>query len=167
MHSGLMGTIYTQSNSGFMENPYFEKMADFSCVMWICGGLARCGQSALLATKKASFGIKTCRLAIPLITERKVTDFYKKYYFTFFYLSWVKKVGFGSKKRCFGVFWTECEVADLKQRQKIFKMNHRNKIQLLVSPTDDRGDAPECITEYGPCTCEHGHICHKSANFSK
>ena len=28
--SGLVGTIYTQSNSGLMETPYFEKLADFS-----------------------------------------------------------------------------------------------------------------------------------------
>ena len=35
-----------------------KKMAHFSCVMWICGGLALCGSSALLAIKKASFGIR-------------------------------------------------------------------------------------------------------------
>ena len=29
---------------------------------------------------------------------------------------------------------------------------HRNKIQSLVSPTDDPGDTPDCITESGPCT---------------
>ena len=34
-------------------------------------------------------------------------------------------------------------------------MNHKNKIQSLVSPTDDPGDAPDCITESGPCTCEY------------
>ena len=54
--SGLVGTIYTRSNSGFMENPCFEKLANFSGVMWTCGGLAPCGPSALLATEKASFG---------------------------------------------------------------------------------------------------------------
>ena len=74
---------------------------------------------------------------------------------------WVKKtVGF----EC---FWTGCEVADLNQRQKTIKMNHRNKIQSLVSPTDDPGDASYCMCESGPCTCEYGHICHQSANFSK
>ena len=31
-------------------------------------------------------------------------------------------------------------------------MNHRNKIQSLVSPTDDPGDAPDCMSESGPCT---------------
>ena len=46
-------------------------------------------------------------------------------------------------------------------------MNYRHKIRWLVSPTDDPGDAPDCITEYGPCTCEYGHICHKAASFSK
>ena len=40
MSSRLVGTIYTQSNSDFMENPYFENLADFfSCthvdVWWI------------------------------------------------------------------------------------------------------------------------------------
>ena len=65
------------------------------------------------------------------------------------------------------MFWTGCEVADLNQGQKTIKMNHRNKIQSLVSPTDDPGDAPDCITESGPLYLEYGHICHKSANFSK
>ena len=61
-----------------------------------------------------------------------------------------QKVVFWVKKRCFGVFWTGCEVADLKQRQKLTAMDHRNKIQSLVLPTDDPGDAPDCITEYCP-----------------
>ena len=78
-----------------------------------------------------------------------------------------QKVVFWVKKRHFVVFWTECEVADLKQRQKTTVMDHRNKTESLVLPTDDPGDAPDCITEYGPCICEYGHICHKSANFSK
>ena len=143
MPSGLVGTIYTQSNSGFMENPYFEKLADFSCVMWICGGLAPCGPSALLATKKASFGIKTCHLAIPLIMGQKLRTFQK---IDFYFLPFMgQKVVFWVKKRCFGVFWTECEVADLKQRQRTTAMDHRNKIQSLVLPTDDPGDAPDCM----------------------
>ena len=69
--AGLVGTVYTQSNSDFMENPCFEKLADFSRVMWICGGLAPCGPSVLLATKKASFGMKTCHSAIPRIMGQK------------------------------------------------------------------------------------------------
>ena len=44
-------------------------------------------------------------------------------------------------------------------------MDHKNKIQLLVLPTEDPGEAPDYITEYGHCTCEYGRICHKSANF--
>ena len=48
------------------------------------------------------------------------------------------------------MFWTGCEVADLNQRQKTIKMNHRNKIESLVSPTDDPGDAPDCMCESGP-----------------
>ena len=54
-----------------------------------------------------------------------------------------QKVVFWVKKRCFGVFWTGCEVADLKQRQGITPMDHRNKMQSLVLPTDGPGDAPD------------------------
>ena len=78
-----------------------------------------------------------------------------------------QKVVFWVKKRCFGVFWTECEVADLKQRQRTTAMDHRNKIQSLVLPTDDPGDAPDCITEYGPCTCEYGRMCHTAPTAQK
>ena len=46
-------------------------------------------------------------------------------------------------------------------------MNHRNKIQSLVSPTGDPGDAPDCMCESGPLYLEYGHICHRSANFFK
>ena len=46
-------TKKAKSSLGSTENPYFEKLADFSCVMWICGGFAPCGPSALLATKKS------------------------------------------------------------------------------------------------------------------
>ena len=97
MPSGLMGTIYTQSDLGFMENPYFEKLADFSCVMWICGGFAPHDPSALLATKNASFGIKTCLMAIPRIMRQKIADFLKKLIFIFWpfmgqkVVFWVKK----------------------------------------------------------------------------
>ena len=38
-------------------------------------------------------------------------------------------------------------------------MDHRNKIQSLVLPKDDPGDAQDCMCEYGPCTCEHGRMC--------
>ena len=62
------------------------------CDMWICGGLAPCGPSALLATKKASFQINPCRLAIPLIMRQKNADLFEK---TFFYL-------YGSKSGILG-----------------------------------------------------------------
>ena len=41
--SGLVGTVYNKSNSGLMENPCFEKLAVFSYVMWIQGGLGAGG----------------------------------------------------------------------------------------------------------------------------
>ena len=59
-----------------------------------------------------------------------------------------QKLVFWVKKQCFGVFWTECEVTDLKHRQKTTAMDHRNKIQSLVLLTDDAGDTPDCITLY-------------------
>ena len=124
------------------------------------------GPSALLATKKASFGKKTCRLAIPLIMGPEIADFSKILIFISLLLL-VKKVLFWVKKWCFGVFWTECEVADLKQRQRITTMDHRSKIQSLVLPTYDPGDAPDCMCEYGPCTCEYGHICHTAPTAQK
>ena len=65
------------------------------------------------------------------------------------------------------MFWTKCKVADRKQRQRTTAMDHRNKIQSLVLPTDHPGDAADCMCEYGPSTCEYGHICHKSANLFK
>ena len=40
----------------------------------------------------------------------------------FFTLYGSKSGILGQKKRCLGVFWTECEVADLKQRQKTTAM---------------------------------------------
>ena len=73
----------------------------------------------------------------------------------------------GRKNGVLGVFWTECEVADLKQRQRTTAMDHRNKIQSLVLLTDDPGDAPGCITEYGPCICEYGCMCHTAPTAQK
>ena len=78
-----------------------------------------------------------------------------------------KKSGVLGQKRCFGVYWTRCAVTDLKQRQKITTMDHRNKIQSLILPTYDPGDAPDCMTEYGLCTCEYGHICHIAPTIQK
>ena len=70
-----------------------------------------------------------------------------------------QKVVFWVKKRYFGVFWTGCEVTNLKQRKLLTALDHRNMIQSLVLPRDDHGDAPGCITEYGPCICEYGRMC--------
>ena len=106
MPSGLMGTIYTQSDLGFMENHYFGKLADCSCVMWICGGFAPCGPSTLLVTKNASFGIKTCHLAIPRIMGQKIADFLKKIDFFIFLAFHGSKNGILGQKNggfeCFG-----------------------------------------------------------------
>ena len=87
----------------FHGNSCFEKLADFSCVMWICGGLAQCGPSALLVTKKASFGNKTCHLAIPPIMGQKMRNV-KNIILYFFYLLWVQKWYFGSKNGVLGCF---------------------------------------------------------------
>jgi hypothetical protein len=84
-----------------MENPYFEKLADLSCVMWICGGFASCGPSALLATKNASFGIKTCHLAIPRIMGQKIADFLQISVFYFLAFHGSKNGILGPKKRWF------------------------------------------------------------------
>ena len=138
----LWGTIYTESNPGFMENPDFEKLAYFSCVhvdMWWIGP---CGPSALLERshvvwQSPSSWDKNCRL-------------FKNVNFDLILLFMGQKGVLWVKKRCFGVFWAECEAADLKQRKVITTIDHRNKIQSLVLPTDDPGDAPDCITEYGP-----------------
>ena len=97
----------------------------------------------------------------------KIADLKKSVFLPYMGQNVVKTWYFGSKKRCLGVFWTECEEADLKKRQRTTAMDHRNKIQSLVLPTYDPGDAPDCITEYGPCTCEYGHICHTAPTTSK
>ena len=65
------------------------------------------------------------------------------------------------------MFWTGCEVADLNQGQKTIKMNHRNKIQSLVSPTDDPGDAPDCMCESGPLYLKYGRMCHAAPTAQK
>ena len=98
-----------------METPYFEILADFYCVhvgMWWIGPY---GPSALLATKKASFGNKTCRLAIPLIIGQDIADFSKKHRFL---LLWVKQGVFWVKNGVFSGVLTECEVANRKQSRE-------------------------------------------------
>ena len=74
--------------------------------MWIYGGFAPRGPSALLATKKASFGIKTCHLAIPRIMGQKIAEFYKISIFHFFAFHGSKSGVLGQKTggfECFGL----------------------------------------------------------------
>ena len=75
MPSGLMGTIYTKSKSGFMENPYFEKLADFFYVHVEIGWIGPMRPKCAFGDQKASFRIKTCHLAIPRIMGQKIADF--------------------------------------------------------------------------------------------
>ena len=132
--------------------------------MWICGGFAPCGPSALFATKRPK-SKKECHLANPLIMGQRLRIF-QKYRFLFLGLFIGQNVVFWVKNWCFRVFWTECEVVDLKQRQGITTMDHRNKIQSLVLPTDDP-KTPRTACVNMALYCEYGRICHKSANFSK
>ena len=104
--------------------------------------------------------------AIPLIMGQQLRTFQKHRFFILL-LVIGQKVGFWVKKWCFRVFWTECEVAGLKQRQRTTTMDDRNKIQSLVLPTDDPGDTPDCMCEYSPCTCECGHMCHTASTAQK
>ena len=170
-----MGTSTTKTSSllgdwaALLETPDFEKLADCSCVMWICGGLPPCGprrakcaladQKGLIRKKDMPFGNPPYHGTKKLRTFKRGIDC--------FLPSMGQKVAFWVKKRCFGVFWTKSEGADLKQRQRITPMDHRNNIQSLVLPTDDPGDAPDCITEHGLCTCEYGRMCHTAPTAQK
>ena len=79
----------------------------------------------------------------------------------------VQRWCFGSRNGVLGCSWTKCEIADLKQSQRITPMDHRNKTQALSLPPYDPGDALDCITEYGPCTCKYGHIWHTAPTARK
>ena len=114
--SGLVGTIYTQCNSGVMKNPYFEKLVDFLMCMWICGGFAPCGPSALWRPKRPHLEKRHAIWQSPLSWDKKLWTFQKILFFTFMGQKW-----------CFGVSRTGCEVADLKQRQEITTMDHRKQ----------------------------------------
>jgi len=103
---------------------------------------------ALLATKRALFGKKDMSFGNPPHHGTENCRLLRN--IDFFLLLWVERGVFGPKDDVLGVLWTECGGTDLKQRQGITTMDHRNKIQSLVLPTDDPGDAPDCITEYGP-----------------
>ena len=63
------------------------------------------------------------------------------------------------------MFWTWCEVADLKQRQKTTSIDHRNKIRSLVLPTDDPEDAPDCMCEYDPLPVDMAIYAINQPNF--
>ena len=77
--------------------------------MWLIGPMwPKCA----FGDQKGLIRKKTCHLAIPLIMEQNNADFLKIDFF--FYLLWVQKVIFWVKNGVFGVFWTECEVADPK-----------------------------------------------------
>ena len=43
------------------------------------------------------------------------------------------KSGILGQKLCFGVFWTECEVADLKQRQRTTAMDHKQDLMIGIT----------------------------------
>ena len=75
----------------------------FPSVMWICNGFAPRGPSALLATKKASFGIKTCHSAIPRIMGQKLRTF-KNDFLLFFAFHGSKSCVLGQKKVVLSVF---------------------------------------------------------------
>ena len=125
---------------------------------WFCPMWPKCAfgdQKCLIRNKDMLFGN-------PPHHGTKNCGLNEKNRFLIFCLSWVKKWCFGSKKRWFGVFWTGREVADLNQGQKTIKMDHRNKIQSLVPPTDDPGDAPDCMCESGPCTWDMACLLYTS-----
>ena len=67
------------------------------------------------ATKKASFGKTTCRLAIPPNMGKKLWIFFKNNRCFYVLLVMGQKVAILGQKWCFGVSWTGCEVADLHE----------------------------------------------------
>ena len=103
MPSGLVGTIYTQINSGVKENPYFETLSDFPRVhvdMWWIGPMwPKCA----FGDQKGLIWKKPCRLATPLIMGQEIADFSK---ILFSFLKW--DFFMGQKKGVLGqktVFW--------------------------------------------------------------
>ena len=67
-----MGTIYTLSNSDFMENPYFEKLADFHVDMWWIGPM---WLECAFGDQKGLIRNKDIHLAIPRIMGPKIAEF--------------------------------------------------------------------------------------------
>ena len=104
--SGPVGATYTKSTSGLMENPCFEKLADFSLrhvdMWWVCPMWPKCAfgdPKCPIRNKDMPFGnpphhgTKNCGLL-------KNIDF-----FVYFYLLYVKKWCFWSQNgvlECFG-----------------------------------------------------------------
>ena len=70
-----MGTIYTKFKVGLMENPYFEKLADFPYMHVDMCRIGPVWPKCAFGDQKASFGKKTCHLAIPLTMGQKIADF--------------------------------------------------------------------------------------------
>ena len=138
-----MGTIYTQFNSSVMETLIWKNWSIFLLCMWICGGFAPCGPSELLATKKSSFGKKICCLAILLIMGQEIAE-----YFLFYFYG--QKVVFWVKKRCFGVSWTKCEVADLKHRQGITTIDHMTRSNRVYYPHMALETPPTALLNVAP-----------------
>ena len=99
--SGLVGTTHTDSNSNLMEDPCFEKLADFPLCHVNIKWIGPCGPSALLATKKGLIRRKDMPSGNPPDHGTKKigpkNDF-------LFYLNpfWVKKWYVGSKNGALG-----------------------------------------------------------------
>ena len=117
--SGLVGTIYrdTQSDSCFMETPYFEKDGQFfQChvdMWWVSPMWPKCAfrdQKGLIWKRYATWH--------PPDHRTKIANFSKKYHFHFILLYWSKGAGyFGSENGVLGCFGPAGrEVADVKQR---------------------------------------------------
>ena len=84
LFGGFTSTRVTKSNSGLRENPYFEKLADFSYMHVEMGWICPIWPSARFATKLAPMCKKPCCLAVPLIKGWKIADFLNNIFFSFF-----------------------------------------------------------------------------------
>ena len=100
--SGLVGTIRTQSNLGFHENPYFEKNGRFfSCAS--CGyvvDLPHVAQVRFWRPKRPHSEESRVIWQSPSSWDKKLRIFKKEV--SFFYFLWVQKWCFGSKNGVFG-----------------------------------------------------------------
>ena len=96
--SAAVGTTYTQFNSDFMENPYFEKLADVD-MWWICPMWPKCafGDQKDLIWKKRHAVWQSLSSSS---WDKKLWTFQKN--IISFLLFMGQKVVFWVKKRCFG-----------------------------------------------------------------